>query len=110
MSARIADENFSLVQGVGTGLCLLTALLVSGEYFEKRKALALGITAAGSGVGQLIVPYILRFLFDEMGFSNTMLLYGRYLKSCILITCEHIHVIGLFTIFRLLICSIFIKT
>lgn len=63
--------------GTGTGFVLLSAFLVSGDYFKKRKALALGIISAGSGVGVLIIPNLLRALFDYMGFTGALLLYGE---------------------------------
>lgn len=47
------------------------------NYFDKRKALALGITASGSGLGSLVVPILLRALFDFYPFQSAMLLFGK---------------------------------
>lgn len=57
---------------------MLDALLVSVPYFNKRKALALGIVSSGSGVGQLVLPLILRVLFDYYGFTGAMILFSKY--------------------------------
>lgn len=62
--------------GVGQGFLLLNALLVSTPYFDKRKALALGIIAGGSGVGTLTIPNMLRYLFDSLGFTGGIIIYG----------------------------------
>ena len=69
--------SMSTLTGIGTGMVMLTALMVTGDYFNRHKAVALGIAAAGSGVGQLVIPYVLRGLFDSMGFSGALLLYGK---------------------------------
>ena len=47
-------------------------------YFDKRKALSLGIAGAASGLGIFLVSAILRFLFDNYTFSGAMLLFGKY--------------------------------
>lgn len=47
------------------------------KYFDKRKGLAVGITASGSGVIVFCLSALLRFLFNNFSFSATMLLYGK---------------------------------
>lgn len=70
-------QTFNPFAGIGIGFVLLSAILVSSDYFKRRKALALGIISAGSGVGVLAIPNILRALFDHMGFAAALLLYGE---------------------------------
>lgn len=69
-----------LLSGFGAGLISLNSFISTGPYFDKKKGIALGITTAGSGLGALVVPHILRALFDEMDFSSALLLYGKYLR------------------------------
>ena len=57
----------------------MTGLLVSGPYFREKRGLAIGLVAAGSGIGTFTIPYILRGLFKLYDFSGAMLLYGKYL-------------------------------
>lgn len=65
------------VTGTGAGMVTLATFTAYGAYFDKKKALSLGITAAGSGFGVMIVPSLLRALFDNFDFSSAILLYGR---------------------------------
>ena len=65
----------------------LTAFTAFGPYFDKRMALSLGITSAGSGILTIIVPYILRMFFDTYTFSGAVLLYGE-LKDFINVYCK----------------------
>ena len=59
------------------GLLTLTSLTAYSNYFDKRKAIALGITASGAGVGGICIPPILRVLFDHFDFSSALLLFGK---------------------------------
>ena len=63
--------------GTGAGMISLTTFTAYGPYFDKQKALSLGITAAGSGVMTIIAPSVLRTLFDNFTFSGAILLYGK---------------------------------
>ena len=68
-------------------MVFLTALLVSGQYFEKRKALALGFIASGSGIATMVLPNVYRLLFDHLDFTSACLFYGKLLKfiSCLFV-------------------------
>ena len=66
-----------MIVGVGEGITFLCALLVSGQYFREKKALAIGLVACGAGIGSVVLPYIYRFLFDFYGFSGACLLLGK---------------------------------
>lgn len=69
-----------LAQGVGLGIAfgLLFNLAVSvpTHWFQKRRATALGIQAAGSSVGGVIFPILIRRLLPEIGYGWTMRLIG----------------------------------
>ena len=66
------------LKGFGADTVIITALLVSGPYFRKRKALAIGLIASGSGVGTILLPNILQPLFEYMDFSGALLTYGKF--------------------------------
>ena len=54
----------------------IVAFTACQKYFEKKKALALGLASTGAGLGSLILPAVLRLLFDNLPFSSAMLFYG----------------------------------
>lgn len=79
MNCRITEPLTSLDRlfiGIGNGMVGLTCFLVTGQYFKKRKALAVGIVASGSGVGTIVLPYIMRGLYDNFDYTGATLLYG----------------------------------
>jgi len=55
---------------------MLVCFQATGPYFRKRKALAVGIMASGSGVGVITIPYIIRSIFDSYHFGGAVLLYS----------------------------------
>ncbi|KAL2068625.1 hypothetical protein VTL71DRAFT_14962 [Oculimacula yallundae] len=65
-----------LVQGVGFGIsaaglfsCATTSV---GQWFNKRKALALGIVLAGSSLGGLVHSFYLHILIQKVGFPSAV--------------------------------------
>lgn len=65
-----------LTQGLLFGLCsafgIQPALSVAGQYFQKRRALAMGIVAAGSSVGGVVFPFLFSGLIPVLGFGWTL--------------------------------------
>lgn len=56
----------------------LTCYSATPPYFRKKRGLALAITSSGGGGGIIVVPFVLRFLFESFSFSSAMLLYGKF--------------------------------
>ena len=61
-----------LCQGIlwpmGAGIAFFTAISIPTEWFKRRRALALGITASGSSLGGVIWPIAFQRLVAEVGF------------------------------------------
>lgn len=55
----------------------LSVMTAYQPYFDKRKALSLGITGSGSGLGTLILSSSMRVLFNNFSFTGAMLIYGK---------------------------------
>ena len=51
-------------------------------HFTEYRATALGVTAAGSSTGGIIFPIMLRRLFDQVGFHNTVRISGFLCLFC----------------------------
>lgn len=62
--------------GLGAGISFFTATAVPQEWFKKRRALAVGITASGSSLGGVIWPIAVERLIDEVGFGWTNRIIG----------------------------------
>jgi MFS family permease len=68
--------QFALTQGVlagiGTSLAYVPTMAVAPTWFNKRRALAMGIIISGSGVGGMVWPPLLRALITHLGVRNTL--------------------------------------
>lgn len=58
-----------LVVGLGTGMLFIPSIIVPPSYFEKGKALAMGIGAPGGALGGIIYPIIFHELQPQIGFG-----------------------------------------
>ncbi|KAF9047236.1 major facilitator superfamily domain-containing protein [Rhodocollybia butyracea] len=62
--------------GIGSGMIFGPSMAIIGQWFRKRRGLALGITAFGSGVGGTIFPIAVQKLIPRVGFPWTMRILG----------------------------------
>ncbi|KAK8069599.1 MFS monocarboxylate transporter [Apiospora phragmitis] len=65
-----------LCMGLGSGCLFTPAISVVSTYFDKRRSLAIGITASGSVTGGLIFPAMARQLLRAIGFGWTVRAIG----------------------------------
>ena len=57
--------------------CLFTPILaLTGQWFSKRKGLAIGIVTAGGAIGQGLVPYLAGLMITELGWRDAALYLG----------------------------------
>jgi len=59
--------------GVGSALAYSPSIVTVGQYFEKRRTLANGLSVAGSGVGNFAIPPLIRLCVDGYGLSGALL-------------------------------------
>ncbi|KAL6855697.1 MFS general substrate transporter [Trichoderma novae-zelandiae] len=57
--------------GIGMGLTFLPATAIQSQYFQKRRAFAMGVAGTGSPVGGIIFPIIFSHLLPRIGFGWT---------------------------------------
>ncbi|CAH1778580.1 unnamed protein product [Owenia fusiformis] len=67
---------YGLLTGIGSGFAYGPSYILVVQYFNKRRSLANGIAVAGSSVGQLLFPLLLRHLVDTYGYRNSLILIG----------------------------------
>lgn len=65
---------YSILNGIGIGFSYNPALTILSKYFHRRKRLATGISACGSGIGSLVFPQLIRLLEHSYGWRGTLLL------------------------------------
>ncbi|VDN01022.1 unnamed protein product [Thelazia callipaeda] len=64
-SLQVLYFTFGIIGGTGFGLVYLPSILIVNQYFQKRRAFAVGIAVCGSGIGTIlfsqIIPFLLKF-------------------------------------------------
>lgn len=68
--------TYSFMVGIGLGLLGPAIFLAVSSYFTTKKSRAIGFAMAGTGLGQMIFPQVVRFLLAEYGFKGTVLIMG----------------------------------
>ena len=92
----LADEYYQifLAQGLGFGMgaggVFTTAMVCVGQWFVKRRGLAIGMSSCGASVGGVIFPVFLDRVIKHVGFYGavryTALLVGVLLAvSCLMV-------------------------
>ncbi|KAH7088982.1 major facilitator superfamily domain-containing protein [Paraphoma chrysanthemicola] len=95
MMVSLCDKywQFMLAQGVlmGSAVAFLQfpAFAVVSQYFDKRRAAAIGIIASGSSVGGIIFPLVLSKLLNgtSIGFGWSMRIVGFIILPFMLFPC-----------------------
>ena len=74
---------FGVVQGIAHGLSFIPPIIAIGTFFEKRRAIAIGIASSGGGLGGMLLPPLLRFLIDEFTWRGAILLTSAMMLNII---------------------------
>ncbi|KAK7030427.1 hypothetical protein VNI00_014171 [Paramarasmius palmivorus] len=74
-----------IVVGAACGCAFAPMLALIGQWFRKRRGLAMGLVATGSSVGGTVFPIATRRLIAEVGFPWAMRILGFILLFCLAI-------------------------
>uniref|UniRef100_A0A7G3ARK7 Putative monocarboxylate transporter n=1 Tax=Lutzomyia longipalpis TaxID=7200 RepID=A0A7G3ARK7_LUTLO len=66
--------TYSVINGIGVGLATSAAFVALNHYFKKRRGQAVGLSMAGTALGMLIMPQLVRILLEGFGFRGAVLL------------------------------------
>ncbi|KAM9664136.1 monocarboxylate transporter 14 isoform 1-T1 [Trichechus inunguis] len=76
--------TFGVAAGFGSGMAYLPAVVMVGRYFQKRRALAQGLSTTGTGFGAFLMTPLLKYLCAEYGWRNAMFIQGAVsLNLCV---------------------------
>ncbi len=67
---------FGILVGIGMGAAYVPPLATVTKWFIIRRGLALGIVAAGVGVGQIVLPPLLKYVITDYGWRDSFTLLG----------------------------------
>ncbi|KAL1920215.1 uncharacterized protein VTP21DRAFT_1361 [Calcarisporiella thermophila] len=94
MMLSICQKNqiyqFFITQGIlfglGNALLFTPALAVIGQWFDKRRAYAIGIVASGSSLGGVVFPIMLHQLLSRVGFGWAVRIMAFFVLGCLSIS------------------------
>lgn len=66
--------TFGVIGGIGLGLCFVTAVVSIAFWFDKKRAIALGLGACGTGFGTLVFSPLATLLIEEFHWRGTLLI------------------------------------
>ncbi|XP_068960730.1 monocarboxylate transporter 14 isoform X1 [Petaurus breviceps papuanus] len=76
--------TFGVAAGFGSGMVYLPAVVMVGQYFQKRRALAQGLSTTGTGFGTFLMTVLLKYLCSEYGWRSAMFIQGAVsLNLCV---------------------------
>ncbi|RZF32754.1 hypothetical protein LSTR_LSTR009863 [Laodelphax striatellus] len=76
--------TFGVIAGLGLGLGYVTAVVSIAPWFDKRRVLATGLGACGTGVGTVVYAPMTQYFIDEYGWRGTVImLAGTFFNMCV---------------------------
>lgn len=77
--------TYGVISGIGFGIVYTLCMVFPAFYFNKHRVLALGVTSAGAGVGNLVFPPLLQLMLDCDGWRSTITWCAAIcLQGCVL--------------------------
>ncbi|KAI9496815.1 major facilitator superfamily domain-containing protein [Zychaea mexicana] len=73
--------------GIGAAFLYVTAVSVPPQWFNRRRGLGLGIVTSGSGVGGVVLPFIISSLTNRVGIAWAYRILGFIYLGMNAITC-----------------------
>ena len=70
-----------LFPGLGSALSFTPAVVIVGQYFEKKRTLANGIAFSGSGLGMFAMSALITSLLDRFGRTGALFLTGAIMLN-----------------------------
>jgi len=71
--------SFGIIIGFGMGAAYVPPITTVTRWFVLKRGLAIGIVAAGVGVGQIIFPPSTRYLISTYGWRTSLVLIGLFI-------------------------------
>ncbi|KAK2588247.1 hypothetical protein KPH14_004277 [Odynerus spinipes] len=73
-SIEVMYLTFGVIAGLGLGLCYVTAVVSIAYWFDKKRTLAVGLGACGTGIGTFVYAPMTTFFIEEYGWRGTCLM------------------------------------
>ncbi|XP_052784920.1 monocarboxylate transporter 12-like isoform X2 [Mya arenaria] len=75
--------SLGVMTGFGYGLIRLPSMVCVASYFDKRRALAIGVGVSGTGIGTFIFSPVTSLLVQKYAWQGAILVHAGLLLNCI---------------------------
>lgn len=83
-SIEMVFFTFGFLSGLGLCLCYVTAVVSIAYWFDKKRTLATGLGACGTGIGTFLYAPLTQYSIEEYGWRGTVLLLaGTFFNFCV---------------------------
>ena len=79
--------TYGVITGLGLGLAMLPVFVSVQLYFEKRRAMAIGLALCGVNLSGFVTGPLMRFLIDTFGWRGACLLHSGAMLHGIIFSC-----------------------
>ncbi|XP_052815119.1 monocarboxylate transporter 12-like [Mya arenaria] len=82
-SVLMLTLSYGLLSGIGMSLPYFNSVVIVANYFNKRRALAIGIAESGSGLGTVIFAPLTYTLISKFGWRGSLLILSGIVANII---------------------------
>ncbi|KAJ5200250.1 hypothetical protein N7491_008950 [Penicillium cf. griseofulvum] len=92
LMASLASKYYQLILAqsicspLGASMVLYSSFNCVATWFQKKRALAMGITASGSSLGGLLMPILVDHIINRVGFGWTMRICAFFMLALLVVT------------------------
>ncbi|KAL3847026.1 hypothetical protein ACJMK2_017962 [Sinanodonta woodiana] len=74
--------SLGILPGLGYGMIYLPSIVILNQYFEKRRAFAVGVAVSGAGIGTFAFSPLIKTLIGMYSWRGTMLVLSGVTLNC----------------------------
>ncbi|VDI79761.1 Hypothetical predicted protein [Mytilus galloprovincialis] len=74
---------FSIFEGIGAAFMYVAAISCVGQYFEKKRAFAMGIALCGTGIGTFVLAPLTEYLIELYTWRGAVLIAAGIMLNCV---------------------------
>jgi MFS family permease len=73
---------YLIFTGINISVLYLASIVCLGNYFDKKRAFALGISVCGTGIGTFVIAPLTKYLVDQYSWQGAIFIESAILLNC----------------------------
>ncbi|XP_063417548.1 monocarboxylate transporter 12-B-like [Mytilus trossulus] len=75
--------TFGVIPGIGAAFMYVAAISCVGQYFERKRAFAMGIALCGTGIGTFVLAPLTEYLIELYTWRGAVLIAAGIMLNCV---------------------------